>query len=573
MKKALFAALAFVIMVGVAIVLPFSTAYAVETFIIETETRQYNPEKSFGGYFLTSDDSTANQTVYLMDMMGYVIRQWSGVRGTPKLLENGNLWSCGQVQDWDGNILWSFTPSTDMPTRFAEDQLSLHHDGRRIWNKKLKQYTHLYVAYRNATKEEVIAAGGDPSWSFAATAGAKGNTSRLMAHDLLIEVNDKKEIVWEWRHLDHQVQSKNPAWPNYVTDVAKAPGREDAHYGTGIGYDWQHINSVDYNEDLDLIVTNGRSWSQSYVIDHGKTFVSATDWAANRAAAKGPSGDFLYRFGNPATYNQGYAPSCSTTGQQCYEGDQQLYGSHDIQWIKPYHWNRPHAEAGDTWPDPVGYTLSGIANPGAGHFMVFDNGTNNPTGMRSRIREFNPFLNSAGVDTGWFVNPPDAGYTGTLGLTRTSKQIVWNYQSKSQQSFYSVNTSGCQRLPNGNTSIQSSAQGHSFEVTPTGEVVWEYQFPGFGTANAKFVMYDGGTGNAEGGTTKLFRHYRYGANYPGLAGRDLTPTTTITGNVPRLIGEGRETITPVYGFGFGNAAFGGGSGGGVGGSGGSGSGY
>ena len=46
------------------------------------------------------------------------------------------------------------------------------------------------------------------------------------------------------------------------------------------------------------------------------------------------------------------------------------------------------------------------------------------------------------------------------------------------QSFYSSHISGCQRLPNGNTSIMSGNQGLMFEVTPTGEVVWQYTDPG-----------------------------------------------------------------------------------------------
>jgi hypothetical protein len=555
MKKTLFNALALSLLAGAAVLFPLTAAHAIETFAIETELRLYDPAKSYGGYFMTSDDTTGGQTVYLMNMEGYVVNQWDGVKGTPKLLENSNLWSCGQVQSWDGKILWAFDLKTDRPDR--PDITALHHDGRRIWNKKLKQYTHLLVAYRTATKEEIIAAGGDPAWNY---------SNRLGSHDILLEVNNNKEIVWEWRFLDHQVQSKNPAWPNYVSDLKLAPGREDAHYADGVSNDWMHINSVDYNEDLDLIVTNGRRRSQFQVIDHGKTFVSTTDWAANRAAAMGPLGDYIYRFGNPASYNQGAAPSCGW--QQCYEGEQQIWSAHNIQWIKPYHWERPHAEAGDNWPDPVGYTKSGIANPGAGHFLIFDNGEFNPSGFRSRIREINPYLNAAGVDTGWFVNPPDAGYTGNVGQTRTSKQIVWNYQSKVLTSFYSRNTSGMSRLPNGNTSIQSSAQGHSFEVTPTGEVVWEYQFPNWGS-KAVTVMTD------SVGATKLFRHYRYSPDYPGLAGKDLTPRSTITGRIPRTVGSDFTYPAPVTytGFGFGATGVTGGSGGGVGGSAGTGSGY
>ena len=52
MKKTLFAALAFVMIVGVAIVLPLSSAHAFETFLAETETRLYKPDKSYGGYFM-----------------------------------------------------------------------------------------------------------------------------------------------------------------------------------------------------------------------------------------------------------------------------------------------------------------------------------------------------------------------------------------------------------------------------------------------------------------------------------------------------------------------------------------
>ena len=33
-----------------------------------------------------------------------------------------------------------------------------------------------------------------------------------------------KQIVWEWDFWDHTVQSKNPAWPNYVSDVKDCPG-------------------------------------------------------------------------------------------------------------------------------------------------------------------------------------------------------------------------------------------------------------------------------------------------------------------------------------------------------------
>ena len=44
-------------------------------------------------------------------------------------------------------------------------------------------------------------------------------------------------------------------------------------------------------------------------------------------------------------------------------------------------------------------------------------------------------------------------------------------------SFYSAHISSTQRLPNGNTLVISGRHGHVFQVTPDGEVVWEYTVP------------------------------------------------------------------------------------------------
>jgi len=564
MKKSIVAALALVLLVGVAIVLPLSSAHAVETFAVETELRQYNPAKSYGGYFLYAIGDTMTA---LLDMEGNVVHQWTGSIAIPKLLEDGNLLSLElinnpggrnrcQLMDWDGNILWSFDPKTD-PTP-VRTEIVLHHDEGRIWNKKLKAYTYL-IGFNIATNNaEIWAAGGDPSVNY-------GNVDRM---DGIIEVNQNKQIVWEWRFLDHAVQSKNPAWPNYVSDVKLAPGKCDLFWKTnqaepsqpaGVITDWHHVNSIDYNEDLDQVVVNAKHFSEFYVIDHGKTFVSTTDWAANRAAAKGLAGDFIYRFGNPSAYKQGTAPGFQNGG------DQQMYGSHNIQWIKPYHWARPHAEAGDKWPDPVGYTASGIALPGAGNFLIFDNGCYNPTGYRSKILEINPYLNAAVVNTGAFVNPPDAGYTtvaggGGVGGRKISKQVVWSYQSIWANSFYSQHISSAQRLPNGNTSITSGTQGHKFEVTPTGEVVWEYITP---TVSGGFLTV---RRDEDKTPFNIYRHYRYGKDFPGLAGKDLTPMGTITGRIPSVIGSDFKYPAPVtyYGFGFGAGGATVGGGGGVG---------
>ena len=585
MKRTLFAALAFIMMVGVAIVLPLSSAHALSTFVAETETKIYIPEKSYGGYFMPVNNS-AGGTHWIMDMTGHIVHQWDAVPAVPgvslarpgikpELSPDGTLWSGGTIQDWDGNVLWDFYPPRDVGISLAD--MPFHHDMKKIWNKKLNQWTQLIVSNRARTPAEAAAAGGDPDTP----------ASRLTGMDYIIEVNMARQIVWKWDFIDHTVQNKFPSRPRYVSDdVKNHPGKFDVYWQTdnqqprgqaGFVADWVHVNSVDFNDETGHVVINPKHFSNFIVVDHDKTFVSTTDFSQNIAAAAGPDGDIIYRWGNPSSYNAGAAPGWLS------EGDSQMYGSHNIQFIRPYHWQRPHL-ATDTWPDPA--TMSGTALPGAGNFIIFDNGCYNPTRTGSRILEINPRIGASGTEEvakGQYIEPTVAGYNAATGnyQRRISKQAVWRYQSQQQHSFYSSHISGQQRLPNGNTSINSGNQGLMFEVTPTGQVVWQYQFPMGACAGqtaqvAKVVGSDGTLSfqvddcynkNQPG---SMFRHERIGADHPALIGKDLTPGNTLTGLEPRLIGEGRTPQTPKFGFGFGGSW--GGGGGGAGGAGGAGGG-
>ncbi|MBF0122113.1 MAG: hypothetical protein HQL21_01735 [Candidatus Omnitrophica bacterium] len=55
-----------------------------------------------------------------------------------------------------------------------------------------------------------------------------------------------------------------------------------------------------------------------------------------------------------------------------------------------------------------------------------------------------------------------------------SGKIVWQYGQKPGQEFFSNLRGSAQRLPNGNTLIADSDSGRAFEVTISGEVVWEW---------------------------------------------------------------------------------------------------
>lgn len=91
-----------------------------------------------------------------------------------------------------------------------------------------------------------------------------------------------------------------------------------------------------------------------------------------------------------------------------------------------------------------------------GHVLVFDNGASSG---RSRVLEVEP----------------------------VSGEIVWSYpQAPSREApdsgepgevFFSKWRGSNQRLPNGNTLICESERGRALEVTPDGEVVWEFWNP------------------------------------------------------------------------------------------------
>ena len=51
---------------------------------------------------------------------------------------------------------------------------------------------------------------------------------------------------------------------------------------------------------------------------------------------------------------------------------------------------------------------------------------------------------------------------------------VWKYVAKDSVSFHAPYVSGVQRMKNGNTFINEGPKGRFFEVTPEGEIVWEF---------------------------------------------------------------------------------------------------
>ena len=139
-------------------------------------------------------------------------------------------------------------------------------------------------------------------------------------------------------------------------------------------------------------------------------------------------------------------------------------------------------------PDILAQQHSPIMTP-AGTVLAFDNGNlrKGATSPHSRIVEVEP-------------------QTG---------ELVWQYADENAPAFFTPYMGGCQLLENGNVFVCESAFGRLFEVTRSGETVWEYVIPFFDAYPPEVRKYTDGQHNGS------FRAYRYPeSRIPWLAGRN-----------------------------------------------------
>jgi len=463
------------------------------------------------GYTLFT--SIVSTTTFLIDMDGRIVNQWESEfkpGHSAYLLENGTLLrggsvglanrtflaggSGGRIQkfSWEGELLWDY--------EYSSPEHLQHHDFEPLPNGNV-----LLIAWEAVSREEAVAAGRNPD-----TVSPKG-----LWTDHIVEVKPtgktSGEIVWEWHVGDHLIQEYDPEMANYGV-VADHPELinlnpldwvdnlepEERRKLEAIGYlgagsqtnrrgtnpDWTHFNSVAYDATLDQIVISVLGFNEIWIIDHSTT----TDEAAGHEGGRsGKGGGLLYRWGNPSSYHRGTAE------------DQKLFAQHDADWI---------ADGLD----------------GAGHILIFNNG-------RGRLGD-----DYSSVDE--IIPPVDE--TGRYALTKKGAfgpdDPIWSYSARRKKDFYSINFSGAQRLPNGNTLICSGRNGTLHEVTREGEVVWKYVSPVFnvldrprGGRRPASGKGDPPSGNrpVRGTQNSVFNVYRYAPDYAGLAGRTLRPGPTV----------------------------------------------
>lgn len=409
----------------------------------------YEPD----GYLLVAP--TFSRVTALIDRDGQVVNTWESdyLPGlAAELLENGHLLRVGRTEtpprihggggiieeyDWDGDLVWSF--------RLDDARHLLHHDIEVLPNGNI-----LCIALETLDPVEAAKAGRS----------ADALSYRDLHVDSVIEIEKTGaqggRVVWQWRVMDHIVQSEDPRKPNYG-DPALYPGRIDFNYiQSGLLRDgFTHANSVEYNAEEDLILLSVRNFSEVWVIDHSTTTLEA---ATNAGGDRGHGGDLLFRWGNPEAYGHGDASS------------RILYGQHDAEWV-----------------EEEGLGLDGI--------LVYNNGVGRPDGTYSSVLEI--ALPTSG--NGSYLLNPDGTY---------AVLPVWGYAAPERESFYSQFMSGAQRLPDGATLITEGDDGRLFEVDAMGEVLWEYRID--------VGLIDGKPAHAP---DSVFDAKWYPEDYPGLAGR------------------------------------------------------
>ncbi|MBM3889405.1 MAG: hypothetical protein FJ388_09790, partial [Verrucomicrobia bacterium] len=380
-----------------------------------------NTPKAYNGYTLFAPKH--NHTTYLMRNDGQVVHSWTKSQYEPGqtvyLLPNGHMVRACMLRVQGG-------------TGGGEGGRIEEYDweGNLVWEfdhatrdyqlhhdiKPLPNGNFLALMVERKSREEALAAGFEESMM----------RDDYLVPDAVVEIQPIRpkggKIVWEWHVWDHLIQDTDRSKPNYG-DPAQHPERIYVNCnGRPMAAFWNHMNSLDYNAELVQIVLSVRGCNEIWIIDHSTT----TQQAAGSTGGKhGKGGDLIYRWGNPAAYKRGTIK------------DKQLVQQHDALWI------------------PDGY-------PGAGHMTIFNNG----------------------YDRGWssveeIVLPMDASgrYILEPGKTYGPDKPVWHYEAKNRTDFFSAEISGAHRLPNGNTLICGGIVGNLFEVTPAGEMVWQYVNP------------------------------------------------------------------------------------------------
>lgn len=449
--------------------------------VYPTGTTLYKKDGAWSGFTIFPSVKGA----LLIDMNGREVNLWSGLSGFPnKILPGGYVLGSSGARtgakayqdqkdllqaDYDGKVVWRFSKTEQVEN--GEWQARQHHDFQREGSP---------VGYF-APGQEPIAIGGKTLILTHENVVNQAVSDAELIDDKVIEVDEAGNIVWTWRASDHFDEFG-------FDDTAKRALRLNPNRVSSGAGDWLHVNSLS-------AVGPNRLYDDGDERFNPENLILDSRNANILFIVSKKTGDIVWRLGpdfneSEATKRLGW-----------------IIGQHHFHLI------------------PKGL-------PGAGGFLVFDNGgaggygapnpasadgRNNAVRDYSRVLQFDPVT----LEIRWQYTPAEAGHS----FLDASK-------------FYSSFISSAQRLPNGNTLITEGADGRLIEVTPEHDIVWEYINPYYHEFHGDFR------------SNMIYRAYRVPYEWVPQAGipqeTDVTPPETSTFRVGAEIPVGGK-ITVVEG--------------------------
>lgn len=267
---------------------------------------------------------------------------------------------------------------------------------------------------------------------------------------VVLEVNDRSEIVWEYHHPDHHHDACRLRNGNtLILCLENIPKSLVSQVQGGIPN--TEIDGEMYADVIHEVTPGGEiiwSWHAYEHLDPAVDTINLQDprheWTHGNSVRELADGNLVLSFRNLSTV----VIIDRSTGQIIWRLGREVLAQQHF----------PHE----------------LPN---GNLLIFDNGAHRQ----------NTALN----------------YSRVIEVDRQTQAIVWEYSDNPPQNFFSPYISGAQRLPNGNTLITEGCFGRLFEVTSEGEVVWEYINPHFGERSTDLDLISRGEQNS------VFRAFRY----------------------------------------------------------------
>ncbi|CAM3676756.1 arylsulfotransferase family protein [Polaromonas hydrogenivorans] len=366
-----------------------------------------------------------DKRTHLIDLNGNEVRQWPYEGFPPVLLDpavtGGKL----------GHVLVQLSRQLDGPA--AANALAPQSLGEVDWNGQV------VWRWSGAQAQQAY---GSPDGAAAAGPAVRqhndwrrlpnGNTAVLVSYahpvagfaadkvidDAIYEVSPQGEVVWRWVASEHLEEF------GFSDASLKLIRGTLARNNKSAPFDYLHLNNLS-------VLGSNRWFDAGDARFHPDNLLIGSRTANFMAIIERKTGRVVWHLGPD------FAPS-APAGAKLPRPVDQLIGQHDGHII-----------------------AKGL--PGAGHLLVFDN------------------QGEAGYP---IVSPGLQPRSRILEIDPVKKEIVWQYTGADSGapawSFYSSFISSARRLPNGNTLIDEGTSGRLFQVTPGGEIVWEYISPYFG---------------------------------------------------------------------------------------------